>query len=447
MGICLVCGKECEGYICDECALVTDIEELCNRVIEYIPGNEEQPGSNALWDEIASGLEKRSDFRRIARILAERLPSPRREYQQLHSRFRNNRTVSAMFRDWFDGLYDTVIDSDGITSAEKCRLWGLKLNMLYSVYDYGGADRIAQDMIGAESMPWQAAYNLSEFYEYTRRYDLAFLAIEKAVAGSEDEYALAKLSERRGSIEKRVRDAREGKKEYTPSKTKDPEAQVKYAVFMRSIGVEMTWGTRKNSAPRHAKKGEVFVLSKFLKEADFDSFVAFDFETTGLSGSRDSIIEIGAVKVMDGRVVESEPLLFQTFVKPYKARVSPQITELTGITKDDVKNAPQMWEAVPAFLDFAQGLPLVGFNNHHFDTLFLDRAARYSNMKVTNLQFDVYEYSRSILKKMGYSGDDMKLSSIAEYLDIENPRAHRALADALTTARIYLGIRDLQKGD
>ena len=98
-------------------------------------------------------------------------------------------------------------------------------------------------------------------------------------------------------------------------------------------------------------------------------YVSVDVETTGLAPKQDKIIEIGAVRVRDGQIVGS----FTSFVNP--GRILPaHITELTGILQEQVDEAETMESILPAFLEFAGDLPLVG-HRILFDYGFLKRAA------------------------------------------------------------------------
>lgn len=85
-----------------------------------------------------------------------------------------------------------------------------------------------------------------------------------------------------------------------------------------------------------------------------DTFVVFDIETTGLSKETESITEIGAVKVVDGKVTDR----FSTFVNPERP-IPAEITKLTGITNEMVADAPVITEILPRFLEFCQDAVLV----------------------------------------------------------------------------------------
>lgn len=220
---------------------------------------------------------------------------------------------------------------------------------------------------------------------------------------------------------------------------------------MKSIGIDVDVpstsflsGGKTSRYPVPIPKGE-YPDPIEKREADFDSFVAFDFETTGKYPGTNAIIEVGAVKVVNGQVIESEEFIFQEFVKPFKRGLSAEITKLTGITKDDLKNARQMWEVIPDFMKFVGDDILVGYNSIGFDAKFLCRAGRYCNTVYTNKHFDVWRYVREKKDAIHYTGTDFRLATVGEFLDIENPEAHRALADAVTTAKIYLKLKGMNE--
>ena len=105
----------------------------------------------------------------------------------------------------------------------------------------------------------------------------------------------------------------------------------------------------------------------YVCNGSYKSFVCLDFETTGLSGSKDNVTEIGAVKVLDGEVVQR----FSTLVNPGRP-IPPRVVALTGITNDMVEDYPRIHELLPMFLGFLGNLPLV-CHNAKFDCKFLER--------------------------------------------------------------------------
>lgn len=94
------------------------------------------------------------------------------------------------------------------------------------------------------------------------------------------------------------------------------------------------------------------------------SYVAVDLETTGLDPKQDKIIEIGAVKVVEGQETES----YETFVNPYR-KLEFRVVMLTGITDRQLETSPGIGEVIGGFLEFAGDLPVLG---HHviFDYSF-----------------------------------------------------------------------------
>ncbi len=155
--------------------------------------------------------------------------------------------------------------------------------------------------------------------------------------------------------------------------------------------------------------------------------VVFDIETTGLDKNNDAITEIGAVKIKEGKVTGS----FSTFVDP-KRHIPEKITELTGITDEMVKGAPEEKEAVSAFLEFCEGAPVVA-HNAKFDTGFIKNAARRNGLEFNNTVICTLLLSQSLLPEL----KKHKLNIIADYLNIENPNHHRAVNDAEVTGAIW----------
>ncbi|SFR90388.1 exonuclease domain-containing protein [[Clostridium] aminophilum] len=452
MAICLCCGKEYDGCLCGECAAKTDIEDLCNRIIAYNPDNGEEPRADQIWEKAAAEMTYPSNFKNVAFSVADFLPSPKREWQKIHSIVGDSVRVPRASKEWFYQVYDKIIGSEKLGKTERIRLKGLMLETLYQDYRYREADELALDLLDRPLNVWQAAYVIAEFFCQTRRYDEAedamsvgrTLAVDNKDAIRTFDDLLAKHEKRRAAADA------EKKGEYLPNpKEGKAEAIEKYREFMSSIGIDVDISSTKSSGggryPEPIPKGEYPELIE-TRDPSFDSFVAFDLETTGIHPATDSIIEIGAVRVVNGEIRESEEFIFREFVKPFKRSVTDFVTELTGITREDVKDARQMWEVVPDFMEFVGDDVLVGFNSVNFDGQFIQRAGRYSNQIYTNRHFDVWRYAKELKEIIGYTGEDFKLGTVGEFLGIKNPEAHRALADAITTARIFLKLKELSAG-
>ena len=446
MAVCLNCGKETDYCLCEDCRGAIDIEALCQKIIEYRPGS----GENPLWDQIASEMAYMSDFRNAVFALAEELPTPRKEYWQILSFSGENANVQKYNRPWLYETYGRIKDIEGLSRQELNRIKGMVLGALFMDYRYEDADLLAGELLEEDVLPTQAYYNLADFYSKTRRYDEADDAMDAAARlyGTEQtEILFGKIAE--SNRKYREKEA-QGKQQYMPNpKENKEEARKAYIDYLASIGIEAeisVASTPKSSIPKAIPRDQ-YPAPKEIRDADFDTFVAYDLETTGLSPKTDAIIEIGAVKVCGGKVVESREFVFQEFVRPYKKGVREEITQLTGISKEDVRNARQMWEVFPDFMEFAKGCVLVGYNNVKFDSRFLVRAGRYSNIIMQNPQFDVMKYADGFKATLGITDEKLRLETLSNKLGIGNPEEHRALADAITTARVYLRLKEMDKSE
>ncbi|MEG0878409.1 MAG: PolC-type DNA polymerase III [Oscillospiraceae bacterium] len=159
------------------------------------------------------------------------------------------------------------------------------------------------------------------------------------------------------------------------------------------------------------------------------SFIVFDLETTGLSPQQEFITEIGAVVVENGEIKES----YDSFVNPEKP-IPAKITQLTGITDDMVANAPSQELAVKAFLEFADGRPLIAHNAHSFDMRFLKACAEKYGFTIKNTYLDTLPLAQSLYQGL----HNYKLDSIGKYLGIPPFNHHRASDDARALAQIFL---------
>lgn len=157
------------------------------------------------------------------------------------------------------------------------------------------------------------------------------------------------------------------------------------------------------------------------------SYIAFDVETTGLNPLENEIIEIGALKVRDGKVAER----FMEFIKP-TASISPAITSLTGITNDMVAGARPRYSVIADFLDFCEDDVLIG-HNVSFDYSFMKCSAAADGLSFEKMGIDTLKIAQKTLKEL----DSKSLGSLCDYYNIENKSAHRAYHDALATAKLY----------
>lgn len=158
-------------------------------------------------------------------------------------------------------------------------------------------------------------------------------------------------------------------------------------------------------------------------------YVIFDLETTGISPNYDEVIEISALKVKGGEVVDE----FNTLVNPGR-KIPFGATKVNGITNAMVAEAPAFSHVLAEFLDFAEGLVLVGHNIARFDMKFIWRdAEQYFGEIPQNNYVDTLQVARKHLPKM----DHHRLVDLAEHYGISSEGAHRALNDCYMNQKVY----------
>lgn len=170
------------------------------------------------------------------------------------------------------------------------------------------------------------------------------------------------------------------------------------------------------------------------------AWVVLDLETTGLSITADQPIEIAAVRFENG--VEVDRLV--TFVRA-EAPLPPEVRRLTGITDDDVRDAPPLPVALRALQALAQDAPLVGHNLQRFDWPMLAHLCQHHDVNwqppalIDTLEVAVLFYPRL---------PSHRLTELAAHLGIApEGTAHRALADALMCARVFEALRGVARAD
>lgn len=156
------------------------------------------------------------------------------------------------------------------------------------------------------------------------------------------------------------------------------------------------------------------------------NIVVLDLETTGTSTTDDRITEIGAVRLVDGKVTEK----FSTMVNPER-KIPEVVVELTGITDEMVADAPTFAEIAGDIYKFCYGSIIVA-HNIGFDYPFLKNMSKPSGYLYSNRGIDTLALSRELL-----SLPNNKLNTVCEHFGIEFLH-HRAYSDALATAQMFI---------
>ncbi|MDA3884194.1 MAG: exonuclease domain-containing protein [Candidatus Delongbacteria bacterium] len=171
-------------------------------------------------------------------------------------------------------------------------------------------------------------------------------------------------------------------------------------------------------------------MKKIYKELKLQSYVVFDLETTGTDYFVDKIIEIAGIKYENGEAKET----FNSFVNP-KQMISEQITNLTGITNSDLDGQPEIDDVLPKFLDFIDDLPLVA-HNIDFDLSFI----KYQIQAIGAPDIITKEFHDTLLLSQIFfpvGPANHKLSTLANYLNIQADGFHRALNDCIATGELF----------
>lgn len=166
-------------------------------------------------------------------------------------------------------------------------------------------------------------------------------------------------------------------------------------------------------------------------------YVVFDLETTGTSYVNDDIIEISAIKAVNGIAADT----FSMLVNPRRS-IPYGASAVNGITDEMVADAPLIHEALPEFLDFIGDFVLVGHNIHSFDLKFIYRAAeQLLGRAVMNDYIDTLYMARSCLPGLHHH----KLTDLAAYFHIDSAGAHRAMNDCAMNQRCYEEMAKIQQ--
>ncbi len=183
------------------------------------------------------------------------------------------------------------------------------------------------------------------------------------------------------------------------------------------------------------------IESRLLEELDF---VVVDLEATGAKMPPNRVIELGAYRIRQGRIVDN----FLTLVNP-QIPIPRFVVSLTGITNEMVKSAPLFADVAPKWLDFVSDAVLIA-HNAPFDTSFLNHEISrvYPGHRMMNTHLCTVKLSRRVFPGL----TNYRLDTVADHFSIPIIHRHRAGSDALATAEVFLhllcrlgehGVKDL----
>ena len=170
-------------------------------------------------------------------------------------------------------------------------------------------------------------------------------------------------------------------------------------------------------------------VSDYLKN---NKFVVFDLETTGLNFERDEIIEIGACLVENGEITKT----FETLIRP-SFPIPLEATKVNHIDDEMVADCPSFEDVVGDFYKFCEGSVMVAYNAG-FDKSFIDFYAEKCFYKFNNKVVDAMIVAQNKLKGL----KNYKLKTVLEKLGIVNEDAHRAVHDAIATAKAFVAMEN-----
>lgn len=161
-------------------------------------------------------------------------------------------------------------------------------------------------------------------------------------------------------------------------------------------------------------------------------FVVFDIESTGLDKNSCKVIEIGAVKVQNGKIIDR----WSTFVNP-NTKIPKKITEITSITDSMVTGAKTFDEQIDDFIKFCDGCVMVA-HNANFDMGFMKKESENCGREFNFPYLDTMMLARCMYKSLS----NHRLDTLCKHLNVINAHHHRAVDDAEATAQAFIKMLD-----
>ncbi|MDP2691188.1 MAG: 3'-5' exonuclease [bacterium] len=169
------------------------------------------------------------------------------------------------------------------------------------------------------------------------------------------------------------------------------------------------------------------------------AYVIFDTETTGLSPEHGhKLVEIGAVRVVNGRISQEKGDVFEALINPRRV-IPDEVTLVHGITNEMVRNAQPNSVVLPQFLDFVGSDVLVA-QNAEFDISFL--RSELTSLGLSTAVLNSRLCTIELCKQKFPDLDRYNLNALCRFFGLTIERRHRALDDVLATAEIFLRVHD-----
>lgn len=168
-----------------------------------------------------------------------------------------------------------------------------------------------------------------------------------------------------------------------------------------------------------------------------NTYVALDLETTGLDPKKDRIIEIGAVKVVDGIVTDK----IMEFIDP-EIDIPWKITQLTGINNSMTQGGPVIRDYIKHVVEFCEGYDLLG-HCILFDYSFLNVAAAAQGIKFIKNGIDTHYIAKRVIPDIS----PKTLENLCDYYNIDVTPRHRAYSDALAASELYKVLSKIRPED
>lgn len=220
-----------------------------------------------------------------------------------------------------------------------------------------------------------------------------------------------------------INNNRRKKQKELEEKEKQENSQITFDMLEKENNIIQNKSQIKNNLQKSKN------LMKFV-----DDYVLVDIETTGLSPINDDIIEIGAIKVINNKIVDKYSQLIQI-----NKSLSPFITNLTGITNNMLKSGKEPNIVFNEFVNFVGEEVIIG-HNVNFDLGFLtNKCKKYIDYNLTNDYIDTMYLARKLVP----DSTNYKLGTLAKYFNISYEGAHRGLKDVEITYEVYNCLRKL----